>query len=160
MRQLWCMILFKLRVSCSGVETHEMILIDALVHSAGDAVSQLWKNEDGSGLYPPPSLHVSLSFDTIRHVAWGAIVSYQVEVHGLWQGHVFIAVVWLLVGVWIFQWRLDESVLVNESLTYTWNETDSLLKKWSKHLMGGGGGDLVQIKLFWMGITHPESPDH
>ena len=47
------------RVSCSGVETHEMILIDALVHSAGDAVSRLWKDEDGSGMYPPPSLHVS-----------------------------------------------------------------------------------------------------
>lgn len=49
-------------MSCSGVETHEMILIDALVHSAGDAVSQLWKDEDGSGMYPPPSLHVSFFF--------------------------------------------------------------------------------------------------
>ena len=51
-------------MSCSDVETHEMILIDALVHSAGDTVSQLWKDEDGSGMYPPPSLHVSsfLSF--------------------------------------------------------------------------------------------------
>ena len=37
----------------------EMILIDALVHSAGDPLAQLWKNEEGSGMYPPPSLHVS-----------------------------------------------------------------------------------------------------
>ena len=55
-----------------------MILIDALVHSAGDAVSQLWKDEDGSGMYPPPSLHVSFFFFVVALVAHCGHLLYAV----------------------------------------------------------------------------------
>ncbi|XP_076472311.1 uncharacterized protein LOC143301802 [Babylonia areolata] len=65
--------------SPSGANTHEMILIDALVHSAGETLSQLWKNEEGTGMYPPPSLHAALSvylLDGVEEKTKTAIVLY------------------------------------------------------------------------------------
>jgi hypothetical protein len=34
-------------------------MIDGIVDDMGMAVKDLWDKEGGSGLYPPPSLHVS-----------------------------------------------------------------------------------------------------
>ncbi|KAL8578235.1 hypothetical protein ACOMHN_040996 [Nucella lapillus] len=66
-------------LSPSSASTHEMILIDALVHSAGDPLSQLWKNEEGTGMYPPPSLHAALSMyllDGVEDRTKSAIMLY------------------------------------------------------------------------------------
>lgn len=56
MKLLVCMVL----IFHSSIESHKVILIDALIHNAGDAVSQLWRSEGGTGQYPPPSLRVSI----------------------------------------------------------------------------------------------------
>ncbi|KAK7496763.1 hypothetical protein BaRGS_00011972, partial [Batillaria attramentaria] len=63
----------------SKAEPHDMILIDALVHSTGTAVSELWQNEGGSGQYPPPSLHAALSMylmDNVSENTKNAILLY------------------------------------------------------------------------------------
>lgn len=37
-------------------------MIDGLVAQCGERLSSLWKRDDGgTGLYPPPTLHVSIT---------------------------------------------------------------------------------------------------
>lgn len=44
----------------SDMNFTDLLMIDGLVDNMGSAVKELWDKEGGSGLYPPPSLHVSL----------------------------------------------------------------------------------------------------
>ena len=36
-----------------------LLLIDGLIDDIGAPVKSLWEKEGGTGLYPPPSIHVS-----------------------------------------------------------------------------------------------------
>jgi hypothetical protein len=42
------------------VASHDVVLVDALVHAAGNTLVDLWKSQGGTGAYPPPSLYVGL----------------------------------------------------------------------------------------------------
>jgi hypothetical protein len=42
------------------VASHDVVLVDALVHAAGNPLVDLWKSQGGTGAYPPPSLYVCL----------------------------------------------------------------------------------------------------
>ncbi|KAK7093209.1 protein ELYS-like [Littorina saxatilis] len=78
-------------LSSSGSDSHTMILIDALVYSAGDSVTQLWKSQGGSGLYPPPSLHAALSvylLDGVEETTKNAILLYLLfDMAAISHGH-------------------------------------------------------------------------
>lgn len=40
----------------------DCLMIDGLVAQCGERLSSLWKRDDGgTGLYPPPTLHVSIN---------------------------------------------------------------------------------------------------
>ncbi|XP_014661686.1 PREDICTED: protein ELYS-like [Priapulus caudatus] len=45
----------------SGSREMDVLLIDGLIASTGDCITQLWGKADGNGLYPPPSLHELLN---------------------------------------------------------------------------------------------------
>lgn len=55
--------LFKSTLFFSDIGETDLLLIDGMVNNMGPAVSDLWMKEGGSGLYPPPSLHVSYSIN-------------------------------------------------------------------------------------------------
>lgn len=44
---------------CSLIGETDLLMVDGLVQQMGSSVTELWDREGGSGLYPPPSLHVS-----------------------------------------------------------------------------------------------------
>lgn len=59
--------------------THEVILIDAVVHAAGLPLVDLWKNQGGTGMYPPPSLYAAMSMlllDSVQESMKDAILIY------------------------------------------------------------------------------------
>ena len=47
-------------ICCSDIGETDLLMVDGMVEQMG--VHDLWEREGGTGLYPPPSFHVSLYF--------------------------------------------------------------------------------------------------
>ena len=45
---------------CSELKPTDVLLIDGLLEMSGTSIQTLWENLGGSGLFPPPSLYVSV----------------------------------------------------------------------------------------------------
>lgn len=44
----------------SNLKPTDVLLIDGLLETSGLPILNLWEKEGGSGLFPPPSLYVSI----------------------------------------------------------------------------------------------------